>query len=235
MKGQTRREAGPIVRARYLVLGILGAVVVSGGLFVALRYGFPTPGTALPPASATSPTPAMPGATGVATAPKVTDIPAAPDGLASKVAEKGEAALTAEERAAWEQYLAETAAVVSDNADAFRSALDAAVAAIVAGDTEGLSASFAPDENVSEEFVTSLSSVYPTIEKSTSQPTVSVFAVNDATVYFGYSVVQWQDGGILSEHTIAVPMRFIGTRWYLTSIGSGTGGLRAVQSVRIGD
>ena len=235
MKGQTRREAGPIVRARYLVLGILGAAIVSGGLFVALRYGFPTPDSTLPPASATAPAPVETGATGVASAPKVTDVPAAPDGLASKVAEKGEKGLTAEERAAWDKYLAETAAVVSDNADAFRSALETAVAAIIAGDAEGLSASFAPDENVSDVFVQSLASVYPPIEQSASQPTVSVFAVNDATVYFGYSVVRWQDGGIISEHTIAVPMRFVGARWYLTSIGSGTGGLRAVQSVRIGD
>ncbi len=223
------------MRTRYLVLGILGAAIVSGGLYVALRYGFPTPDTALAPASATSPAPVETGATGVASAPKVTDVPAAPDGLASKVAEKGEAGLTAEERAAWQKYLAETAAIVSGNADAFRSALETAVAAIIAGDTESLSASFAPDEDVSDAFVESLVSVYPPIEQSASQPTVSVFAVDRATVYFGYAVVRWQDGGIISEHTIAVPMRFVGARWYLTSIGSGTGGLRAVQSVRIGD
>jgi len=216
-------------------LGIVGAALVASGLYVALRWGFPAPDTALAPATATSPAPAETGATGLAAAPRVVDVPAAPDDLASVVVEKGEAGLTAEERVAWQKYLAETAAIVSDNADAFRSTLETAVADIIAGDTESLSASFAPDENVSDAFVESLASIYPPIEQSASQPTASIFAVDTATVYFGYSVVQWHDGGILSEHTIAVPMRFIGSRWYLTSIGSGTGGLRAVQSVRIGD
>ncbi len=221
------------MRARYLVLGIVAAALVAGGLFVALRHGFPAPDTGLSPASATSATPDETGATGVASAPRVTDIPTPPEDLASTVAAKGTDGLNAEERAAWAAYLKETAAIVSENEDSFRSALETAVAAIVAGDTGTLSVNFAPDENVSAAFVRSLATVYPHIDDSAVQSTVGIFAVGEATVYFGYAVVTWEDGGIVSEHTIAVPMRFIGGRWYLTSIGSGTGGLTTVQSVRI--
>jgi hypothetical protein len=37
-------------------------------------------------------------------------------------------------------------------------------------------------------------------------------------VYVGYAVVVWRDGGIDSEHTIAVPMRRTASGWRLTGL-----------------
>jgi len=222
------------VRTRYLL--VTGAVVTValtvGGLALVWQSA---PGF-LPMGS----TPAVPeaagandGHLGVKTAPKVTDIPTPPAGIAEKVAENGADSLNTGDREAWERYLSETAAVVRNNASGLTARLDAAMQAIAVGDDEALSAMLAPDENPQVEFIESLAAAYPTIGTSDNQESVGIFSAAKVTVYFGYSVVSWTDGGIESEHTVAVPMRFINGTWYITSVGTGTTGLLSVQTVRI--
>ena len=221
------------MRARYMMIALVIVGLLAGGVFFALRGGFTEAGFSLSPVGETAATAAPTDDVGTATAQKLVDIPTPPQGLATRIGKDGLDSLTSKERASWEKYLADTAAVVTTNADAFRAMLDSAIAAIVASDTASLYASFAPDEDLSLDFAKSLVGDYPQIQDHSRQPTVGIFAVGKATVYFGYVVVRWQDAGIISEHTIAIPMRFVGGRWYLTSIGSGTKGLTAVQSVRI--
>jgi len=216
------------MRARYVQVGIAIAVIIASGLFVVFVWHLPPPDAPLPP---TDTTPVGGGRFGVAVAPEVTDIPHVSPDLAFKVAEAGADSLSAMERATWDTYLAATAAVVSENAGEFYSALDAAVAAIVAGDTAFLSARFAPDESVSDTFVQTLVGTFPQIDPMARRETVDVFAVGGATVYFGYAIVNSENAGPVARHTIAVPMRFIDGSWYLTSIGSSTAGIMPVQTV----
>ncbi len=221
------------MRSRYFwIVGVIAAVLLAGAAFLALRGAPGGQSVALPPAQPDSSSPAGGGGvTGVTEAPKVVDIPTPPNGLAAKVAASGVSGLTAEERAAWEKYLAETSAVVRTNAKALRARTDEALAAITVGDSAALSAMFAPDENPSADFVAERVRAYPRIQEYESQSSVGVFAVSQATVYYGYSVVRWEDGGIESEHTVTVPMRFVGGTWYLTTIGSGTQDISTVQTV----
>ena len=213
--------------------GVVVAVALTVGGFALVRYGAP----GFLPAEPTSAAPEAAGATdghlGVKTAPKVTDIPTPPSSIAEKVAENGADSLSTGDREAWERYLSETAAVVSDNASGLTARLDAAVQAIAVRDEEALSAMLAPDESPPAEFVESLAAAYPAIGTSDNQDSVGIFSAAKVTVYFGYTVVSWTDGGIESEHTVAVPMRFIDGTWYITSVGIGTTGLVSVQTVRI--
>ncbi|PKQ20474.1 MAG: hypothetical protein CVT66_04865 [Actinobacteria bacterium HGW-Actinobacteria-6] len=213
--------------------GVVVAVALTVGGLALVRQG--TRGFL--PAEPTSAVAEAAGATdghlGVKTAPKVTDIPIPPSSIAEKVAENGTDSLSTGDREAWDRYLSETAAVVSDNASGLTARLDAAMQAIAAGDDEALSAMLAPDENPQAEFIESLAAAYPTIGTSDNQDSVGIFSAAKVTVYFGYSVVSWTDGGIESEHTVAVPMRFIDGTWYITSVGIGTTGLVSVQTVRI--
>lgn len=222
------------VRYQWFVVLIVVATLAVGG-FMMLRRDTETttPASELPGAETGSTVSTGTGATGVVQAPKVVDIPTPPSGVAAKVAASGVDGLTAEELAAWNAYLAETAKVVSENSAGLKSRLELAVNAIKSGDEVALGGMFAPDEEATAKFVASVAHAYPRIKNNEVQSSVGVFSVDQATVYFGYAVVQWEDGGIMSEHTIAVPMRFVGGSWYLTSIGSGTKGIASVQTVKL--
>lgn len=222
------------VRYKAVVVFIVATTLVVGG-FIVLRQraetAAPTPD--LPGEGTSSGVSTGTGSIGVIQAPKVTDIPAPPAGIAEKVASSGVDGLTAEERKAWEAYLAETARIVSENGEGLRTRLRSAVDAINIGDKTALGGMFAPDEKASDEFIAERARAYPRMNNIKIQESVGVFSVAQATVYFGYVVVEWEDGGIVSEHTVAVPMRFVDGSWYLTSIGSGTQGITAVQTVKL--
>lgn len=222
------------VRYQWVVVLIVAAALAVGG-FMMLRKDAKTttPAPEMPGAGTASAVSTGTGSAGVAQAPKVTDIPTPPAGIAQKVAASGVDGLSAEERAAWEAYLAETAKIVSENAEGLRTRLEAAINAINTGDQAALGAMFASDEDLTTEFVVERAGAYPRMNTYKVQPSIGVFSVAKATVYFGYAVVQWEDGGIVSEHTIAIPMRFVNGSWYLTSIGSSTQGITAVQTVRL--
>ncbi len=222
------------VRDKWIVI-VIAVAALAGGGYLMSRGDASAPASApdlsgaAPVAAASSGT----GSAGAAVAPKVIDVPTPPPGVAQKVAASGVDSLTAEERAAWNAYLAETAKIVSENSDGLSVRLEAAVAAIRSGDEAALGGMFAPDEQVAASFVAERVRAYPRIENFKGQESVGVFSVAQATVYFGYAVVEWEDGGIVSEHTIAVPMRFVSGSWYLTSIGSGTKGITAIQTVKL--
>ncbi|PKQ37717.1 MAG: hypothetical protein CVT59_06670 [Actinobacteria bacterium HGW-Actinobacteria-1] len=222
------------VRYQWIVAFIVVAALAGGGFLLSRRNaGVPATTPNLPTAAPGTTVSTDTNSIGVSEAPKVVDIPTPPPGIAKKVTESGIDGLTAEERAAWEAYLAETAKVVSENSEALRVRLDAAVEAIKSGDKVALGGMFAPDESTSADFVAQRVRAYPRIKNNKVQSSVGVFSVSQATVYFGYAVVQWEDGGIVSEHTIAVPMRFVNGSWYLTSIGPGTRGIASVQTVKL--
>jgi hypothetical protein len=216
-------------------IGLIAVALVAVGIFAASERPAATPG----------PTVDLDGAGGGTVSPsdgstltaeivdKVVDKPRPPADLADKVLKSGQGSLTTKEQTAWNAYLAETKKIVLDNQTTLRSTLIAAITAITAGDTTKLGTFFAPDEYVDTAFAVKMAQAYPTILNSAIQSSVGVFTVADCTIYYGYSVVRWEDAGIVSEQTIALPLRFIGGQWYLTSIGSGTQGLKSVQSIRM--
>jgi hypothetical protein len=224
------------MRTRTLyTVGLIAIALVAVGVFaVSGRHsGAPKPGAKLSDSDTASGVPGRESPPAARTTEGVVDTPRPPSGLADKVLASGLSSLTTKEQAAWNAYLAETKKVVLDNQATLRSTLDAAVSAIVSGDAAKLGTLFAPDEPVDEAYLRKLATVYPKISESNTQSSVGVFTLANCTVYYGYSVVRWTDAAIVSEQTIAVPLRFISGTWYLTGIGSGTEGLKAVQSVRM--
>lgn len=224
------------MRARnYWIVGLVAIVLVAVGAFSVARRPKAAPAAA-PELGATGAGAVSPsGSTtlGTVNTRKVADKPRPPEGLAQKVADSGASSLTTAEQAAWNEYLVETKKVVLDNSDALKSVVDVAMAAIIQNDAAKLGTLFAPDETMDAAFIQSLATGYPKISSSSVQSSVGVFTVANSTVYYGYSVVRWEDAGLVSEHTIVVPLRFISGKWYLTDIGSGTEGLLSVQSVRM--
>ncbi|KAF0208736.1 MAG: hypothetical protein FD171_377 [Actinobacteria bacterium] len=224
------------MRARnYWMIGLVAVALIAVGSFSVARRpkATPTPATELGSAVRGAVAPSSSATLSTVNARKVVDKPRPPEGLARKVTDSGADSMTAAERSAWNAYLAETKKVVLDNADELKSVVDVAMAAIIKNDAAKLGTLFAPDETMDAAFIQSLATGYPKISSSNVQSSVGVFTVASSTVYYGYSVVRWVDAGLVSEHTIVVPLRFIGGKWYLTDIGSGTEGLLSVQSVQM--
>ncbi|MHB1341475.1 MAG: hypothetical protein ACYC77_04655 [Coriobacteriia bacterium] len=221
------------MRARvWWITGIVVAVFVTAGA-VAFTGGDPsifTPDGSLEDASAAA---AIDPRDGVTTAPRVTDTVRLPGEITAKIDSDGEASLTPTELTEYERYLAETAEVVRRNASGLEKIVDVTVSALMKDDTAGLAAVWAPDEDVDTSYIESVAEAYPDMVSGDFQKTVNVAAVGDSTVYSAYAVVTWTDAGITSTHTLEVPVRFIGSQWYLTSIGSNTSGLTRVQTVRL--
>ncbi|TDB37725.1 MAG: hypothetical protein D9V44_06605 [Actinobacteria bacterium] len=224
------------MRVRYewfVVVTVAAAVTVGGFMLLSQNNKTAAPTATTPDATPTPASSSGTGFAGVAEAPKVVDIPTPPSGIAQKVAASGSGGLSAEELAAWNAYLAETEKIVREHGDDLRTRVDGAVVAIKSGDRAALGGMFARDESVPADFADKCIRAYPRIHTYEVQSSVGVFSVANATVYFGYAVVQWEDGGIVSTHTIAIPMRFVDDTWYLTSIGSSTKGIASVQSVKL--
>jgi len=221
------------MRARvWWITGIVVAVLVTAGFFAFTGDGASLfgPDVRLRDASAAT---GVDRRGGVTIPPAVTDTLKLPTEITAKVASGGEASLTPEELTEYERYLAETAAVVQDNAAGLENIVVVTVSALVDDDIAGLAALWAPDEEADTSHIEAVARAYPQMVAGEFQRTVKVGAIGGATVYFAYAVVEWTDAGITSTHTIEVPVRFINGQWYLTSIGSSTRGLTRVQTVRL--
>ncbi len=137
--------------------------------------------------------------------------------------------LTPEERA----YLDETKKTVDGNTGDLTRAVTAIADAMSGGDEATLGSMLAGDEAASIGFAASLAEQYPRFLESAPGENVNIFATTDTTVYIAYVLVTWKDGGIVSQHTIPVPLRFIDGEWRLTSLGDTFEDLRFVQSVSL--
>jgi hypothetical protein len=174
-----------------------------------------------PSAPATPPAVAPSGSATVdpATAERLVDPIAVPRDAAAAAAARGVESLSAEERTAYEHYVTQVEDAVRKDASAIRSLLSSYTAALARKDVDALVAKWASDEGTDPRAAAAarIDSV-PQIVSATPQNTVTAFAVGSTTVYVGYAVVVWRDGGIDSEHTIAVPMRRTASGWRLTGL-----------------
>lgn len=130
-------------------------------------------------------------------------------------------------------YLEQTRAIVLDNAPALTDTMTQIVTALGTSDAGTLSARVAPDEGGAGSFGNDLSERYPTILTSSPAANVNVFATGQATLYFTYAVVTWEDAGIVSHHTIPIVLRFVDGQWYLTTLGESAADLQFVQSITL--
>lgn len=135
--------------------------------------------------------------------------------------------LTAEQR----RYLDETRATVKANPTALTTAAGDIFAAMSGSDEGALDGILAADEGPQPDFVSYIADRYPRILESEPGATVNIFASGDATIYMAYALVVWEDGGIVSQHTIPIPMRFVDGEWHLTSVEHWSDSLTFVQSV----
>ena len=131
------------------------------------------------------------------------------------------------------EYLELTEDVVLANDGEIDSSVAYVTGMLADGDADGLAASFAPDEGAGDDVARAMAASYPSILEYSPTNTVAVYAFGDATVYFGFALVNWEDAGVVSQHTIAIPLRYIDGVWYLSTIGLGTPGLQYVQSLQI--
>lgn len=134
---------------------------------------------------------------------------------------------TSEEQA----YLEETRKVVETNAEELAAVAVAVADALGRGDEGDLSLLLADDEGDQSTFVETLANTYPPISESVLGGNVNVFAAGDTTLYFAYAIVTWTDGGITSEHTIPIVLRFVNGEWRLSTLGDTGTDLEFVQSV----
>jgi hypothetical protein len=136
-------------------------------------------------------------------------------------------------QASVKEYLDATRRIVLDGA----SELTAVVASIndhlLEGDAGGVAAHFAADEGAGESDVLLVLEDLPPGSTVAPPSSVGVFAVEQATVYFAYCLVTWEDGGIESEHTIVVPLRFVDGEWRLTTVDERVDGIVPVQIVEL--
>lgn len=130
-------------------------------------------------------------------------------------------------------YLADTKRNVVNRSDTLSTAVNDALANIANADSAGLLGMYALDEGATPGDADALLSGYPAFVDSELSSTVNVYSVGSATVYFGFAVVEWQDGGVLSKHTIGVPLRLVNGVWCLSTIDLNTPGLTFVQSIQI--
>gem|GEM_PF-6485252 len=137
--------------------------------------------------------------------------------------------LTDEER----EYLEETREIVEQDPAALRDMADAIVAAITSGDDGALADQLADDEGPQPKYLSALLDRYPTIVESAPLDTVNIFSAGEATLYFAYTLVVWEDAGIRSEHTIPVPMRYVNGEWRLTTLDDPMITLTFVQAVQL--
>lgn len=161
------------------------------------------------------------------------DPPLVPDGFAAPVDPGGEHRTYSPSRGWRGEYLELTEEVVLANDAEIDSSVAYVTGMLADGDAAGLAASFAPDEGAGDDVARAMAASYPGILEYSPTNTVAVYAFGDATVYFGFALVNWEDAGVVSQHTIAIPLRYIDGVWYLSTIGLGTPGLQYVHSVQI--
>jgi hypothetical protein len=124
--------------------------------------------------------------------------------------------------------------LVTKNAAALERTIEDVVETLSEADYRSLDAMYAPGERPPSNVGATLAETYTQeILASEMARTVTVWAYGDITIYVAYSVAEWRDGGIDSEHTIPIPMRFIDGRWYLSRFTLDTPRLEYVSTVRL--
>lgn len=130
-------------------------------------------------------------------------------------------------------YKSETKAIVAQNATELAAAVSTAMSIFTTGTATDLLSRIAPDEGAGIGEADAWFSAYPSILDSIDTQTIQVFAFGEQTIYYGFSVVNWTDGGVTSQHTISVPLRLVDGAWYLSTVSLDTPGLKFVQSVQL--
>ena len=174
-------------------------------------------GEIVPPTSTTN-KPAPPATPASPADPATPATPATPPG-----------GLTPEEQA----YLKETKKVVEENAGDLGGVATAVTEALSSGDAGDLSVLMTGDEGDQAAYVLELAERYPTISEYALGNNINIFSASDTTVYFAYALVVWTDGGITSQHTIPIVLRFVDGEWRLSSLGDTRPDLAYVQSVTL--
>ncbi len=153
------------------------------------------------------------------TAPNVRDPLPLPERALKKLATSSLDELSPEDRAAYDEYVSKAEATVRDNAAALKQTLDRTLKALIADDTDGLTALAAGDEGVSpSDIAEARLAAQPKVVSGTPVPSVQIRTTPTTTVYLAFAQVIWHDGGIDSEHTIAIPLRYTASGWRLTSL-----------------
>ena len=130
-------------------------------------------------------------------------------------------------------YLEQTRAVVETNAGDLTAIAQLVTGALGSGDSDALEQVLVADAGDVSELAEDLADDYPPIITSQLSGNVDVFAAEETTLYFAYALVTWTDGGLTSQHTIPIVLRFVGGEWRLSSLGQTAPGLTFVQSVEL--
>lgn len=153
------------------------------------------------------------------TAPDVRDPLPLPERALKKLATSSLDELSPEDRAAYDEYVSKAEATVRDNAAALKQTLERTLKAFIADDTDALTALAAADEGVSPSAIAKARlTAQPKVLSGTALPTVQIRTAPTTTVYLAFAQVVWRDGGIDSEHTISIPLRYTASGWRLTSL-----------------
>ncbi len=174
-----------------------------------------------------------------ANTPDIVDEPSPPD-IVFKLADAGPGTGGVNEPLnsddpAFRKYADETAAVVTEGSSEIRALVTSALDAFMAGDAAALDAMIAPDEALARGYGERLLERYPDIDAATPASSVNVFAIGRATVYMAYGNVEWEDAGLRSGHTIAIPLRFIDRTWYISGIQAEAEGMTFVQTIDLAE
>jgi hypothetical protein len=132
-----------------------------------------------------------------------------------------------------QEYLDATRRIVEEGAPELTTIVAGIADSLSAGDSGAVAALFAPDEAAGPRDVPEVLGALPPGAQVLPPESVEVFAVDEATVYFVYCLASWRDGGIESEHTMVVPLRFVDGEWRLTTIDERVDGLVPVQVVEL--
>lgn len=153
------------------------------------------------------------------TAPDLRDPLPLPERALKKLATSSLDELSPEDRAAYDEYVSKAEATVPDNATTLKQTLDRTLKALIAGDASALAALAAADEGISPSAIAEARlAAQPKVLSGAPLPTVQIRTAPTTTVYLAFAQVVWRDGGIDSEHTISIPLRYTASGWRLTSL-----------------
>lgn len=130
-----------------------------------------------------------------------------------------------------ERYRADTRAVVEVNAAALAEMTRLIAEALGSGDEEFFAGLVPDGEPGVASYVGALADSYPPIDTYAPGTNVNVFSTGETTLYYAYALVTWTDGGITSQHTVPIVLRFVDGEWRLSALGETSPNLAFVQSV----
>jgi hypothetical protein len=128
-------------------------------------------------------------------------------------------------------YLDETRKVVETNEGDLAVVAEMIARALGSGDEDFFEQLVSDGESQGAEVASQLANDYPSIDTYELGSNVNVFSTGQTTLYFAYALVTWTDGGVPSEHTIPIVLRYIDGEWRLSTLGEANPDLVFVQSV----